>query len=760
MPDCEKEAIQRLLAMAKESGQADPYVGKRRWKRYHIGMPIEVTSDPTDSVASWQVITHSVSGGGVGFWSKQALAEGESVYVREWLEGTSAVWVPAHVKYCTLGINGYLVGLNFDNPALPDAAYDPMRVPDAAPGAATAGRSRRGRTRMSLASRCACAAAASGCIAASAVVYFVGMFWQPGWPDWFPAVAPGLGVVIGAWIGYFIARGDARLLASIRLVLERMSTGTPPSVSLPEASTQEVEAARQAILSLVRSWKQHADAERTQRNKLEEISQIKTNILSMVSHDLRTPLTSIQLYAQMLQEDLNTLSEADQRHFLGIIAEECMRLARLVDDLLEVQRLEAGKVEWPMRPTDLAQTIQSCARVFAPVAKHNNVQFTLECPESLPEVEVDPDKIAQVINNLLSNALKYTPAESHVALTAEATSKEIMLTVADDGPGIPRDKWDHIFDRFAQLSWNHVREIAGVGLGLYIVRQIVERHHGMVWVDSEVGEGSKFFVSLPLHKPADLPAADPGKQVLVGRVVVCDADPALAAIIAHQLRTEGFDVRVAHSGSRLIEHLTQSEPDVIVTDTALPDMTSRALFDALGSFQPRAFKLVLHSYEGDFEVLKWRGVDVLLRRPASREEMAQAVRVAMHRRSGLGSVVLILDRDDLDVQRLQRAMAAAGHLPLVTREAETIGEWIQEYPIDFVVLPGSELAMHPAFLTKLMSIMEDGPRVLVIGPSAGRKDRREHGGDVVYLQYEPGQEDQVAAEINALRETPLQEAMA
>src|SRR5262249_28261144 len=147
---------------------------------------------------------------------------------------------------------------------------------------------------------------------------------------------------------------------------------------------------------------------------------------------------------------------------------------------------ESGRVQWHMKQQDLAPAIRTSGQVFEAMARRASIEFSVDCPESLPAINADSDKISQVLSNLLSNALKYTPTNGRVSLSAEARIGDILICVTDTGPGIPRDKWDQIFDRFSQLTSTHTREIAGVGLGLHIVREIVQHHGGRVWVDSEL----------------------------------------------------------------------------------------------------------------------------------------------------------------------------------------------------------------------------------------------------------------------------------
>ncbi|MFQ5590648.1 MAG: ATP-binding protein [Phycisphaerae bacterium] len=734
-----------LLELARNQGDRDTYAGKRRWVRYTLGMQIDVTTDPTVDGETWSVITHNVSGGGIGFWSKRELEVGSEVYILDHAAGTTPTWLPARVAHCTVGLRGYLIGASFDNPLLPEEVTDEEPQKTTEEPVDPPAFCKRTPLLRTLAVRCA-AATSLTCTVTAATVLVVSHFvsFNLGWVAEGAMLVGGV-AILGACLGAVTPRRDARFLQALQAQMRRLAMASDTPGQLIEAPSEELASVRRAFLDLGVRWKKREDDDRAQRQKLEEIAQIKSNILSIVSHDMRTPLTSILLYTQMLSEELNSLAEDDQRSFLKIISDECTRLSRLVDDLLEVQRLESDRARWHLEQQDLSTTIRASACVFEAMAMSKSIKFGVNCPKSLPSVVADADKISQVLSNLLSNAIKFTPAGGRVELSAEPRGTEIVLCVADDGPGIPRDKWDQIFDRFAQLTDPNVSETGtGVGLGLYIVKRIVEAHGGAAWVNSEVGRGSEFYVSLPTRASNVEPETVPISSCPAGRVLVCDSDAELAATMAQTLRTANFDVRVVHSGSRLFAQLDRGDVDVVVTDLSLPDMSASELLCALNRLENRPFRTIIHSYEGDGRELTRKGMDAFLRRPVSRDDLVRAVRLTMQRRSAAGLTVLMLDSPMLDTTRLKELLAGAGHNPVVAGSLKEAVALAHDYAIDVILVSSDSLTTRWAELKGFGVTGEDTTRLMVLCDAIRKNERRlEEAHGVALVAYRPGKEEAV-----------------
>ncbi|MDX6645057.1 MAG: hypothetical protein QOK40_784 [Miltoncostaeaceae bacterium] len=239
-----------------------------------------------------------------------------------------------------------------------------------------------------------------------------------------------------------------------------------------------------------------------------DADRLKDEFFALVSHELRTPLTSISGYLEiLLEEDDEPLSDGQRRRFLGVIDRNARRLERLVGDLLFVARLEEGRLRLEPAAVDLGRLADEALEVAAPMAEHRGIRLRLAA-EPIPIFLADPGRLGQSLDNLLSNALKFTPDGGRVDVTLSRRGERAIIEIRDTGVGIPRAEQERLFERFFRASTATDRAIPGVGLGLTIVRAIVEGHGGAITVESEEGRGATFRLELPLVPPPSA-VADP-----------------------------------------------------------------------------------------------------------------------------------------------------------------------------------------------------------------------------------------------------------
>jgi two-component system, OmpR family, phosphate regulon sensor histidine kinase PhoR len=231
--------------------------------------------------------------------------------------------------------------------------------------------------------------------------------------------------------------------------------------------------------------------------ELRRLERVRQDFVANVSHEFKTPLTAIQGFAETLLSGA-LHDPANNRRFLDIIRNHAIRLARLTDDLLKLARIEAGKLEVEFFPVGLMELIEGCAETTLLKASRKQITLEIEVPSGLPPVRGDAGLLRDVLQNLLDNAIQYTPAGGHIHVTAAAQGREAVINVSDTGIGIPTSDRERIFERFYRVDAARSREAGGTGLGLSIAKHIVEAHNGRLSVDSVIGEGSKFSFSVPI----------------------------------------------------------------------------------------------------------------------------------------------------------------------------------------------------------------------------------------------------------------------
>ena len=233
-------------------------------------------------------------------------------------------------------------------------------------------------------------------------------------------------------------------------------------------------------------------------DKLAQANKMKTEFVSIASHQLRTPLSSMRWSLNLIKD--GKCSQADNAAFIGLIQEETDRMIRLVNDLLDVSRIEMGKNTFIPRQTNIYVLVQKIVNNSSLYAQANNITLQLEAPATLPNVYTDPDKISLVIQNLMDNAIKYTKGKGEVKISLAEEKKFIKMTIRDTGVGIPKNQQKHIFQKFFRSDNIMKHQTIGTGLGLFIAKAVIEQSNGRVWFESEEGKGTTFYFTLPIYK--------------------------------------------------------------------------------------------------------------------------------------------------------------------------------------------------------------------------------------------------------------------
>jgi CheY-like chemotaxis protein/nitrogen-specific signal transduction histidine kinase len=319
---------------------------------------------------------------------------------------------------------------------------------------------------------------------------------------------------------------------------------------------------RNVVQCMIRDITERKRAEDQLQASLKKVGDLNTEIQKFyhtLSHELKTPLTSAREFVSIVMDGLAGPLNETQLEYLGIAKESCDQLRLYINDLLDVTRLETGKMSIEFHTLPLAALIERVVEMLAPAAAGKGVSLSCDCQPDLPPVPIDKQRILQVLTNLTANSIKFTPAGGQIRLSLSEAPDPACLQVAvhDTGPGIPKDQLDVIFDRLCQANHNDqpLESRSGLGLGLYICRELVDLHGGRIWVESEIGKGSAFSFVIPKQ------ARTKGPHVLI-----VDDDDGLRETLRLLLEAQDFEVTTVEGGSEALQLMGQKTPDIVVLD--------------------------------------------------------------------------------------------------------------------------------------------------------------------------------------------------
>jgi PAS domain S-box-containing protein len=376
-------------------------------------------------------------------------------------------------------------------------------------------------------------------------------------------------------------------------------------------------------------------AEQAARQQAESLSRSKDELLATVSHELRTPLNAIFGWSRMLQTA--NLDEAQRVRAVNAIVRSAAAQARLVEDLLDLSRIVTGRMRLDVQAVDINMVIDAALEVIRPAASAKAIALTTALDRSIGTLQGAPDRLQQIVWNIAMNAVKFTPRGGRVDVATKRSHENVEIVVADTGEGIAPDLLPHIFEPFRQEDSSSTRAHGGLGLGLALVRQLVEVHGGSVYAESPgKGQGTTVTVRLPLEAPRVEPrsqGADAEARPALGgvSVLVVDDDPEALDMTATILREKGAEVRTVSSAFRAYELIETWPPDVVLADLAMPGedgfmlaRAMRAAFARRGVSVPLIAVTAYGSAESRARALE-AGFDVFLTKPIDPLQLASAV---------------------------------------------------------------------------------------------------------------------------------------
>jgi signal transduction histidine kinase/CheY-like chemotaxis protein len=404
--------------------------------------------------------------------------------------------------------------------------------------------------------------------------------------------------------GWRLRRDGTRFWANVTITALRDAGGT--LLGFAKLTRDLTEAKRaQAAEQASQAREQLFEAERTARMSAQRATRVKDEFLATLSHELRTALSSILGWTQVLLRTGDAELPERQRHALEVIDRNARAQVRLIDDLLDLSRIMAGKVRLEMQDVCLDGLVGAAIESALPAAHAKDLR--LEARLGAPPVTLrgDPARLQQVVWNLLTNALKFTPRSGHVEVALERPGDHVLLRVRDDGIGIPAAFLPQVFDRFSQRDSSSTRAFGGLGLGLAITRELVELHGGSIAVESAgEGHGALFTVTLPMDGgAAATQAADavsPGDvadelralpQLRGIRLFLVDDEQDARDLLAHVFTDQGAYVSAFGSAEEALEALAGNRPDLIVSDIGMPHMDGLQFMRQLRAVEARGERI-------------------------------------------------------------------------------------------------------------------------------------------------------------------------
>src|SRR5262245_15028574 len=436
--------------------------------------------------------------------------------------------------------------------------------------------------------------------------------------------------------------------------------------------------------------------------KLREYDQLKTDFFSNISHELRTPLTMILSPVDRILETQTALSPKI-RSLIDVVRVNGNRLLELINQLLEFSKLEAGRTRLVATAVDLNALARDLAAAAEPLAEQRGIRLRTKLDSRLPVVAADLDKIETVLRNLVSNALKFTPAGGAVEIETGLGENCVTAAVTDTGIGIARVDYARVFERFVQIDSSSSRQYSGTGLGLALVKEFVELHGGEIHVESEVGLGSRFWFTLPLTCPADPEAAhrpaarpvranrfaelatvevkspDPAEAIAVPadapRILVADDTPEMRGVIA-EILADHYRISVVSDGGEAWETIRREPPDLIISDVMMPHVDGYELCRRLREDPATAaIPFVMLTAKADLtmkiEGLN-RGADDYLVKPFSPEELRARVRSLLRLRRMHGE----LEKRNLDLQAALMDLKTAQAQLVQSEKMSSLGQLV------------------------------------------------------------------------------------
>jgi PAS domain S-box-containing protein len=507
--------------------------------------------------------------------------------------------------------------------------------------------------------------------------------------------------------------------------------------------------------------RRRAAANQRAREAAEAANRTKSQFLANMSHELRTPLNAIIGFSELLEDQAyGDLNERQHKYVTNILSSG-RHLLQLVNDILDLAKVEAGRLTVEASEFTVGTALDDMQRIVEPLALAKRIALTVECGVDLPRLTADRPKVKQILYNLVSNAIKFTPEGGRVDVAAREQAEGIVISVADTGIGIAKEDLERVFLEFEQLDSSYARQQEGTGLGLALTRRLVELHGGRIWVESEIGRGSTFSFVLPLTPGRPSTDTSPRQATALPDpsdhrplVLVVEDEKVGSELLSNYLSKHGYAVVPARNGAEAIDLARWLRPSAITLDILLPDTDGLEVLATLRSLpETRDIPVVVVSMSDNRELGFSLGAAGWLVKPVEREQFLEMVSQVMP--AGVRdsrTTVLVVDDEPDTVEFLSDLLESRGFQVLRAGNGEEAVRLALEEVPDAIVL---DLLMPGLTGFEVVQRLRENPktrdvRILISTVKDLTQDEREElRGQVQRIVSKSGAEDLLEA-LNAL----------
>jgi signal transduction histidine kinase/CheY-like chemotaxis protein len=465
--------------------------------------------------------------------------------------------------------------------------------------------------------------------------------------------------------------------------------------------TQELQSAKENLENEVA----YRTTQLQQANEaLEKANKLKSEFLANMSHELRTPLNSIIGFAEVLRDGLCGELNPEQTECILDIHSSGKHLLDMINDVLDLSKIEAGKMDLFCEEFSLSAAFDGILSIVRDMANKKHLSLQINVPDDLPDIYADPVKFKQIMYNLLSNAIKFTPNDGKITIDASLEEDKFLISITDTGIGIRQEDQAYLFNEFKQLDSSYARQYEGTGLGLALTKRLVEMHGGEIWVESEVGKGSKFSFALPARTPAaffsqenplvtleftaspetESPEAEPRKTVLVA-----EDNLQAAQLLTIYLIEAGYNVTVAHDGEEAVKKAREVKPFAITLDVMLPKKDGWQVLQELKNFtETKDIPVIIISIVDEFDIGFTLGAIGYLVKPIDKKQLLRTLTKLdlPAKKNDTPLRILVIDDQPEDVKLIGTVLSNEGFEVLESLSgAEGIDKAVSEKP-DLIIL--------------------------------------------------------------------------